>query len=46
MCLVQRKIRQGKWKKQNEEKKADKKQKEANMEIATLNKPKTVVSVG
>ena len=31
MCLVQRKIRQGRWKKQNEEKMV-----EADMEIATL----------
>ena len=45
MCLVLRKIRQGKWKKKKK-KKTKKKMVEADMEIATLNKQKTVVWVG
>ena len=40
MCLVQRKIRQG------EKNKTKKKMVEADMEIAALNKQKTVVRVG
>ena len=41
MCLVQRKIRQGRRKN-----KTKKKMVEADMEIASLNKKKTVVRVG
>ena len=43
MCLMQKKMRQGRWKKKNKTKKG---MVETNMEVAGINKQITIVRVG